>query len=239
VDKYIKKLDFMAQQLKAKIEGQTEPKTIIKLINRYLFEECEFEGNRQDYSDPKNSFLNDILDRKKGIPITLSLIYIELAKRLKLTIYGVGFPHHFIVKYKTEDNDIHIDPFNSGAILTESDCRAKIAEFYGGKVEFKKEFLDVVSKKQILVRMLNNLKAIYFSRAEYKKAEQVVRRIFLITPDSPEDTKLMGFLRYEDSDFPRTLWYFKRYLRLDPNAPDADQIRRNIKHVKKKIAEMN
>lgn len=247
VKKYIDKFDFMVQQLKEKLKNQaeaeakTEAKAIIKIINRYLFEECGFEGNRQEYSDPKNSFLNDVLDRKKGIPITLSVIYIELAKRLKLPIYGISLPAHFIVKYKGKDSDkdIYIDPYNSGSIISEAECKAKIAEFYGRRLEFKKEFLDIIPKKQILVRMLNNLKAIYFSRTEYRKAERVVRRILLITPDSLEDNRLMGFLRYESSDFPRALWYFKRYLRLDSNAPDADQMRRNIDHIKKKLAELN
>jgi regulator of sirC expression with transglutaminase-like and TPR domain len=253
VKKYLKRLDLMAQHLKEVIGNQTDPKTVIKLINKYLFEELGFEGNRQEHADPKNSFLNDVLDRKKGLPITLSLIYIELARRLKLPIYGVGLPLHFIVKYKTADNiadnkaikdikdikDIYIDPYNFGAILSEADCKSKVSELYVGKVEFKKEFLDVVSKKQILVRMLNNLRAIYYSRAEYRKLEQVVKRILLITPDSPEDTKLMGFLRYGTSDYPRALWYFKRYLHLEPNALDADQIRRYIEHSKRNLAELN
>lgn len=256
VKKYLKKLDLMAQHLKEVIENQTDPKTVIKLINKYLFEELGFEGNRQEDTDPKNSFLNDVLDRKKGLPITLSLVYIELASRLKLPIYGVGLPLHFIVKYKTADNnkdikniknikdikdikDIYIDPYNIGAILSEADCKSKVSELYGGKVEFKKEFLNVVTKKQILVRMLNNLRAIYYSRAEYRKLEQVVKRILLITPDSPEDTKLMGFLRYGTSDYPRALWYFKRYLRLEPNALDADQIRRYIEHAKRNLTELN
>src|SRR3989337_4258823 len=167
VGKYLQKLELMTEEIKSRIGNNNDPHFLISEINRYLFTEEGFRGNEDDYYDPRNSFLNDVLDIKTGIPITLSVLYIEIASRLGLTLLGVGFPGHFIVKYSGMEGEILVDPFNKGRILSIKDCKEILDRIYGGRMQFHSEFLQPVTKKEILSRMLHNLTSIYLNTTNY------------------------------------------------------------------------
>ena len=140
-----------------KCDPRQSPHDNIANLNRLLFEEEKFTGNEEDYDDPRNSYLNDVLDRKAGIPITLALVYQEVARRCGLPVVGVGFPGHFLAKYLAASEEILLDPYHGGAILTLQDCEEKLKAQFGEETEFRPSFLAVSPPKQTLTRMLNNL----------------------------------------------------------------------------------
>jgi regulator of sirC expression with transglutaminase-like and TPR domain len=166
---YLRRLDEIAAQVEC---GRTDPLSVIEALSACLFERLGFHGNRDDYYDPRNSFLNDVLDRRTGIPITLSVVYMEVARRIGLTLCGVGFPGHFLVKH-AGDPEIVVDCFHGGRIMLPPDCEERLREVYGRPVALDPAFLNAVSKPQIIIRMLHNLAAIYGQTQQPPEAAQV------------------------------------------------------------------
>ena len=190
--KHLSRLENMAGQISAD-PGRSDIGNILAL-NEFLFEREKFTGNEEEYDDPRNSFLNDVLDRKKGIPITLSLVYMELARRHGLPVWGVSFPGHFLVKYAADSGEIIIDPFNQGAVMTRQDCDERLKSNFGEDAEFRPEFLDAASNKQILSRMINNLKGTYFRRRDYPRVLRMIEMGQAIDPGSREELRDRGMV---------------------------------------------
>jgi regulator of sirC expression with transglutaminase-like and TPR domain len=193
--RYIAKLEVMAAAVRPAVTMTDDPAWKIRSLNTYLFEERGFRGNTEDYYDPRNSFLNDVVDRRLGIPITLSVIYMEVGRRVGIPLQGVGMPGHFITKYAEPGEDIYIDPFNRGRILSREACEELIQQLHGEPVPFQESFLAPVSKKQILARMLMNLKAVYIHNQNHLKALSVVERLLIIQPDVEQEKKDRAALR--------------------------------------------
>jgi regulator of sirC expression with transglutaminase-like and TPR domain len=194
--RYIAKLEAMAAAVRPGVTTTDAPILKIEHLNTYLFEERGFRGNTQEYYDPRNSFLNDVIDRRLGIPITLSVVYMEVGRRVGMPLQGVGMPGHFILKYADSEEDIYIDPFNRGRILSHEACEELLHDVYGEPVPFQETFLAPVSKKQILSRILMNLKAIYIHTKDYLKALSVVERQLIIQPDTEQEVKDRAALRH-------------------------------------------
>jgi regulator of sirC expression with transglutaminase-like and TPR domain len=174
INKFLTILDTMAAELKLKLPESSYPLKIIQTINNYLFNQLGFVGNTENYYDPRNSFLNDVLNRRMGIPISLSVIYLEIAQRINFPMVGVGMPGHFIIRPDVEDIGIFIDVFNQGEILFPQDCLVRIKEIYQQPImELPPTALAPVSKKQILIRMLNNLQMVYLDQANFAAAEEL------------------------------------------------------------------
>lgn len=188
----LQRLDQMAEQIPAD-PGRSCLGNIV-VINEYLFDREKFSGNEAEYDDPRNSFLNDVLDRKKGIPITLSVVYLEIARRHGLPVSGVGFPGHFLVKYATGSGEILIDPFNRGAVLSRQDCEERLRSNFGEDAKFRPEFLASSSNKQILDRMLNNLKGSYFRRRDFPRVLTMIEMGQAIDPGSRESLRDRGMV---------------------------------------------
>jgi regulator of sirC expression with transglutaminase-like and TPR domain len=225
VDEYLSRIEKMAAEIESRLGSDARnPNSLIDLINDYLFVEQGFHGNEDDYYDPRNSFLNEVIDRKTGIPITLSTLYIELAGRVGLTLGGVSFPGHFIVKFSKLGDDILIDPFNRGRILSEGNCQDILNRMYAGRVQFKREMLAISTKKQILSRMLNNLKGIYVNSQNHQKALSVVELILQLNPDNYSEIRDRGLLYYKLECFSPALHDLECYLRLSPDAPDSEML---------------
>ena len=197
-------------------------------LNCILFTERSFRGNRDDYFDPKNSFLNEVLARKTGIPISLSVLYIEVAQRIGLKLAGVGFPGHFLVKYAESREEIIIDPFAGGEVRSREDLAGMIRQLYGDTVSFHAEFLEPVTKKQILQRMLANLKAIYRKKNDLVKSLTVLDRLIILDPTAKDDIRERGGLYLRLECFTQARADFEAYLRLAPDADDAASIREQI-----------
>ncbi len=232
LDEYLKKLDALAGEIRAKIQEENNPLRILTEINRYLFDEEGFRGNTSQYYDPKNSFLNDVLDRKMGIPITLSLVYMEVGKRVGIELQGVGFPGHFIVKYRDKQGEFFLDPFNSGRILQMEDLQKLFDSIYGGTIKLEPEHLRPSTKKEIIRRMLANLKGIYVNANHYDRALAVTQKILAIVPDEPDEIRDLGLIRLHLGQNFEAIEDLERYLQLRPNASDAAEVFREISELK-------
>jgi regulator of sirC expression with transglutaminase-like and TPR domain len=237
---YCKRIEDLAGRVKRLIPDVGDPSESILALNRVLFEEEGFRGNQQDYYDPHNSFLNDVLDRKRGIPITLAVVYMEVARRVGFPLVGVGMPGHFLLKhYDAEGREILIDPFNRGGILTAKECQRRLDEIYGGQMPLQPQFLMAVSRRQVLVRMLNNLRSVYLSVRNFRKALPIVDLILAIYPRSPEDVKQRALLRWSVGQTRGALADLEAYLKMSPDASDADEIRQTAASIRRMMATMN
>jgi regulator of sirC expression with transglutaminase-like and TPR domain len=239
-DGYGARIEELARRAKRLVPDLGDPAESIAALNRVLFEEEGFRGNREDYYDPRNSFLSDVLDRKLGIPITLAVVYMEVARRVGFPLVGVGMPGHFLLKhYDVDGREILIDPFNRGSILTANDCQQRLDELYDGQMRLQPQFLMAVSRRQVLVRMLNNLKSIYLSGRNFRKALPIVDLILAIYPRSPEDVKQRAMLRWSLGQNRGALADLEDYLKMLPEASDADEIRHTAASLRRMMATMN
>lgn len=237
---YVKRIHELAARVAARIPETGDPSQSIAALNQVLFREEKFRGNSSDYYDPRNSFLNDVLDRRLGIPITLALVYMEVGRRVGFPLVGVGMPGHFLLKhYEPNGRSVIIDAFDRGVILSEDDCKKKLYEIFPGQLPLKPEFLLPVTRRQMLTRMLNNLKAVYFEHRDFRRALQVVDLILVIYPRSPEDVKQRAVLRYNLDDMRGALDDFEEYVKMSPEASDAEEIRQTAVSLRRSLAMMN
>jgi len=231
ISKYVEKINEMGNSLKIKI-GQVKNSTYhISMLNEYLFDELSFDGAEEDYYDPGNSFLNVVLDKKTGIPITLSIIYAEVAKSIGLDLQIIGFPGHVIVKYKEE---IILDPFYSGRLLTIEDLEEILTRDFGEVVEFVPEYLNEATTDQLLTRLLRNLKNAYTQSYAYNNAMKCTDMILGMQPESPEEIRDKGILEERLLRYDKAIPLLNKYLELQPEADDADFILELIKSVREK-----
>lgn len=174
---YRARLDQMAQELRERLTGRETPRATIEVCNHYLFQLLNFRGNVADYYDPDNSYLNRVLDRRLGIPISLSVVYLLLARRLNLPLYGVGLPGHFVLTWRSPDVAFFVDPFNGGQLLAEDECR-RLAIRHAGV--FHNDFLLPLTTRKILTRQCQNLHAIYRA-SDPRRAERMRRFLEVLT----------------------------------------------------------
>jgi regulator of sirC expression with transglutaminase-like and TPR domain len=240
MERYVHRVDELAARVAVKIDDPDDPVQIIAAMNDVLFREEMFRGNTVDYYSPRNSFLHDVLERRLGIPITLALVYMEVARRVGFQLFGVGMPGHFLLKhYDVDGHSILIDAFERGSIVTEEDCRQKLDSIYSGQVALQLEFLLPVTRRQMLTRILNNLRSIYLSQRDFRRAVQVVDLILVIYPRSPEDMKQRAVLRYNLNDFRGALSDFEEYVKMSPDASDAEEIKQTALSLRRSMAMMN
>lgn len=225
IPQYLAKLDAMGQELASRLGGETRPRAVIEIINRYLFTEQGFQGNETDYYDPANEFLSYVLDHRMGIPTTLSVLYLEMARQVNFPLAGVALPGRFVVKYQGPEDEIFIDPYGKGTIVTRQDCQRVMEEVFQDVVSWQDWFLDPVGNKKVLKRMLNNLKGSYFKLNDLPRALAAVERILLVDPEAFYEVRNRGYLRLQLGDTRPGLLDLEQYLRLVPNASDASTIR--------------
>ena len=225
---YLDQLDRWATSLTPRLEMAVAPEHFVAHINRFLFDEMGFQGNIENYYDPLNSYLDQVIERRQGIPITLAVLYIELARRVGFTVLGIGMPGHFLIKPATRKADFYVDCFDRGRILSTEDCERKIHDLYGGSLPFQKAFLAPLNRRQILTRMLYNLKSIYLQSSEYTKALSVVDKLLHLSPDAPTEMRDRGILHYRLGRFQDAVIDLQKYLLYDSEAKDAARIRQMI-----------
>ena len=240
VEHYVRRIEGFAKRVAARIQDPDDPAQIIAALNEVLFQEEMFRGNTVDYYSPRNSYLQNVLDRALGIPITLALVYMEVARRVSFRLFGVGMPGHFLLKhYDVDGRSILIDAFERGSIVSEEDCRQKLETIYSGQIELRPEFLLPVTRRQMLTRMLNNLRSVYLSQRDFRRAVQIVDLILVIYPRSPEDVKQRAVLRYNLDDYRGALNDFDEYVKMSPDASDAEEIKQTALSLRRSMAMMN
>ncbi len=223
---YLNALDIMAAEVEERLPVERYPLRIIQSLNQYFYNDLGFTGNTSDYYDPRNSFLNEVINRRTGIPITLSLVYMEVARRIEFPMVGIGMPGHFLIRPDFEDVGIFVDAFNQGEILFDSDCEERLAQMYGRPVQLQPQFTEAVSPRQVLTRMLTNLKLIYLNRKDLPRALAIVEHILLLFPDGPMERRDRGLLYYQLGYGSKASQDLEIYLAMLPNAEDAYVIRR-------------
>ncbi|MEH1936102.1 MAG: SirB1 family protein [Nostoc sp.] len=224
-EEYLNALDTMAWELQERLPSSRYPLRIVQSINQYLYEDLKFYGNKTDYYDPRNSFFNDVIDRRLGIPITLALLYLEVARRIDFPMVGVGMPGHFLIRPDVPDIEIFVDAFNGGEIIFAQDCEERLSQLYQQPVTLQPEFLAVVSHRQFLARMLTNLKFIYIKQQDLQKTLAAVERILLLFPGLTLELRDRGLIYYQLGYYPQAVDDLQNYLAKVPDAEDASVIR--------------
>jgi regulator of sirC expression with transglutaminase-like and TPR domain len=208
-------------------------------LREYLFGELGFRGNEEDYNDPRNSYINDVLDRKLGIPLTLSLLFIEVARAAGFAASGVGLPGHFVARVVDDERVILVDPYHGGRVITEDDCVDLVKRTTGRASLFRREMLDGVDERAMLVRMLLNLKHIYLKREDFGRALSMVERLLLIAPDDSTEIRDRGFLYAHLGRPGAAVVDLESYLTAAPNAPDAESVRGRVLWLRRHLSESN
>jgi regulator of sirC expression with transglutaminase-like and TPR domain len=251
---YLATLDAMGEAARRAIErecaasGDSRTSIGIRALNEYLFEQLQFVGNSDKYEDPRNSCLNEVLDRRTGIPITLSVVYMEVARRAGLQVDGINFPGHFLVRCPETQGSPHliIDPFHAGALLSEHKCRLLLQKHVGSDVAFSKSLLAPATRLEIMVRVLINLKRIYVNMRSFPQARDVTELLLAMTPSALSELRDRGLLAYHLNDVTSALRDLQAYLRLtsmsemDKDAREEhQQIWEHVKTLRRRVAALN
>jgi regulator of sirC expression with transglutaminase-like and TPR domain len=240
VDAYSARIDDLAAGARDRVGGarvEQNPRQLIDRYHTYLFEELGFRGNEDDYYDPKNSFLNDVLDRRTGIPISLAAVYVEVARRLGWPVRGVGFPGHFLAKWELDDGDVVVDPF-FGTVVSEVDCKELLTRVSNGQIAFRRELLASLPTRGILARMLANLKGVWVKRSDFLRAISACDRILLLVPEAVIEYRDRGLLWGKLECHRPALADLERYLAQAPRAADARTVREQATNLREQIARL-
>ena len=226
----------------------------IRAFNEYLYDEQGFTGNREHYDDPRNSLLNEVMERRTGIPITLAVVYLEVARRAGLRVAGINFPGHFLLRASEATGDgadfVIIDPFHGGALLSEADCRELLRQHLGDEAAFDRTLLEPATRHHIIVRMLVNLKRLYVRMRSFPQARFISDLLLAVDPSATSELRDRGLLAYHLQDFAAALRDLEEYLRLAPRvdrrseseAEDADvdsELWEHVKNLRKRVAGFN
>ena len=221
---YLDQIASLARRVSERISVGRDPIATVAALNGVLFEEEDFKGNSEDYYDPRNSFLNEVLDRRMGIPITLSILYLEVDRRADIPMVGIGLPGHFIVGLVSPGRTIYVDPFHQGQLMTVKDCAARVAKIFDGQMAFTPEHLEPVDKRGILFRLLTNLKNIYMESRSFAKGHTVIDKMVLLAPQEWAQVRDRGLVRYHLKHYQPALTDLELYLQNSPEAPDRSDI---------------
>jgi regulator of sirC expression with transglutaminase-like and TPR domain len=232
---YVQRLERMGEAAEGRMQRHAgSPRhVIIATLNAYLYEELGFSGNRERYDDPRNSFLNEVLERRTGIPITLAVVYLEVARRAGLRVAGVNFPGHFLLRAsenipRPEGSEfVIIDPFHGGALLSEVDCRELLRQHVGDEAAFDHSLLEPATRHQIIVRMLVNLKRLYVRMRSFPQARFISHLLLTVDPSAISELRDRGLLAYHLQDFAAALRDLEEYLRLSPRPDKSEEEQEN------------
>jgi regulator of sirC expression with transglutaminase-like and TPR domain len=217
-------LDELAARAAARLPPGRSTADALRALRTVLFEEGGFRGNHEHYYDPRNSFLNEVLERRLGIPITLSIVYIEVAARIGVTVQGVAFPGHFLVKCAAGGREVLIDPFHGGEVLSAEDAVARLQARAPAHGEFDPRHLQAVGPRQILGRLLHNLKKIYVEASDDLRALWTIDRLILLAPDDAAERRDRGLVCARLGHAAAAVRDLAAYLEATPAAPDRDEV---------------
>ncbi len=236
---YLSLLDEIADSVWRSVAESSADRETVDRLNQYLFEDLNFGGNSRNYYSANNSFLHKVLELRTGIPISLSLVYLEVGWRLGLPVWGVGLPGHFMVGYGEPVTPIYIDVFNRGRILNENDCINMVRVSSSSRQRFKERFLKPVSKRAMLYRMLLNLKQIFVKAEDWRSAFKTVDLMLVVSPDQPTDLRDRGLIGYRLKRLQSATFDLQRFLFLAPNTPDAAWLKQRLEEMEEELLRLN
>ena len=241
VDAYLARLDAMATVLSTRMEGCSASEKIT-ILNDYLFRELEFEGDSHTYEDPANNYLSEVLDRRLGVPITLSILYLEVARRVGIDAEGISFPAHFLVRVEVGSTLLVVDPFHDGISLSPTQLAERLAQILGTEeipVSAVNRWLEAADEQTILLRMLRNLKVHYIQSKQPAMALTVINHMLALSQRLPVEHRDRGILFQQADYFKGALQEFIHYLDITPTASDAYQIRSRVAVLERTLSRLN
>jgi regulator of sirC expression with transglutaminase-like and TPR domain len=247
VERYLGDIERMAMRLRSRLPKRDGPEERVALLNEFLYAELGYRGNSDDYYDPRNSYLNEVMDRRTGIPITLAVLYMALGRRIGLPLEGVSFPGHFLVRLRLRAGVLVLDPFARGASQSEADLRERLARVIpagvAGDVAVSElpldQFLDAATNRQILARVLRNLKAIYRDNDEPERLLAVLNRMLIVAPDAAAELRDRGIVYQRLECYRAALKDLSEYVEREPNAADLEEVRVRLMEVSSRCARLN
>ncbi|MFT5441445.1 MAG: regulator of sirC expression with transglutaminase-like and TPR domain [Myxococcota bacterium] len=234
---YRDKIRTLAGALSAEVSPTGSVVEKVRQVNRHLFVAHNYHGNRDDYYDPRNSYLDCVLDRRTGIPITLSVLWMTVAEKVGLDVYGVGFPGHFLVGVRDEPT-LYVDAF-SGEAISEQGCRDRLFEMGAGKVVFQPSMLAATSKREILLRVLRNLKQIHIQASDYAEAIACIDRILLLAPEFATELRDRGILYRSLECWSSARQDLETFIAMAPNGPEVESVRHILEELKVRTAHIH
>ena len=219
VENELAHLDSLAAAASSRFGGDRDPLYVANVLSEFLFDEIGFRGNHEDYYDPRNSFLNEVLSRRLGIPISLSLLYVEVGKRLGVPLVGVGMPGHFLVRHRDVD-DLFIDPFHGGVLLSERECQQRLQKVTQDEVQWDSSYVATVTKREFLARMLRNLKGVSLAGQDYLRALTIIDWMLTVQPEGKHELRDRGVVHYQLGNYSEALNDLRSFLAAAPSGSE-------------------
>jgi len=236
---YVVQMEDLALAAQAAVAGPGTPQARGLALAEFLFQTYGLRGNADDYADPRNSYLNQVMDRRLGLPISLSVIFVEIGRRLGLPVAGVGLPGHFIARVAGDDGPQYLDPFHGGRPLTVADCRELVRSAAGIQGVFDMAWLAPTPPREIVARMLNNLRAFYISVEAWPPAIALLERLQVLQPEVAGHARDLGVLHYRQGAYRKASRLLNEYLARAPQAADADTVRQGRDLMLEELARLN
>ena len=235
IDQQLAILDSLAEGAAYRIGQDRDPFYCVNNLSEYLFDEVGFQGNQGDYYDPRNSYLNEVLQRRTGLPITLCLVCMEVGKRLDIPLVGVGLPGHFVLSHRTQ-TDLIIDPFRRGILLSEEECAQILKNVLGTNVEWDSSYLTPASNREFIARILRNLKGIYLNRRDHEQALDVVDLTMALRPDDLNERRDRGLIYYRLGHYQMALDDLRHFLASAPAGTDTSNVQKLVGYIEERQA---
>lgn len=232
IDHYLGQVDEWTGAVLERVEGSRDVERIVSAVNRVLFEEEGFHGEDEDYYDPRSALLNETLDRHAGLPITLSILYIEISRRIGMDVSGVALPGRFLVKFSGDFGEVVVDPFDGGRVLTTIELQTLLDTLYGGGVRLREHHLRSFSRREILARELAQLKAAYLARHDIERAAASIDRLLILDDRDASELRDRASLAMQLHTYNEAIVCLERYLTLAPHADDSRRVREQILYLR-------
>ena len=237
IEQTLAAFEQLADAVRPQLQGAGSDHDLVARLNRALFEEQQFRGNREDYYDPRNSYLDVVVERRLGIPITLSIVYVEVARRLGIDAHGVGFPGHFLTRVNGDQDAVFVDAFG-GQTLSRADCERQLQSQFGPRAELAPELLAPTEPRQILTRVLSNLKQIYAQRGQVETAIACCDRALLLLPDNPTELRDRGLLYRSIECFGPAADDLERFLTLAPPGAETQPLSALVRELRERASRL-
>ena len=224
-------LDSLSAGASKRLSEDRDPLYCLNTLSEYLFDEIGFRGDPDHYYDPRNSFLNDVLSRRLGIPITLSLVFLEVGKRLDIPLVGVGMPGHFLLRHRDEES-LFIDSFNQGVLLSEEECAERMRQVPQANIAWDSRLLAPLSNRDYVARILRNLKGIYLQDQDHRRALTMIDRLVALYPEAVQERRDRGLLNFQLEHHEQALQDLEFYLDSEPLSDDQEDVQRLVSRLK-------
>ena len=239
VPAYLARLDALADAARPYVQDAGSLTERTDALSTFLFDKMQYRGNHTNYYDPYNSFLNCVLDRKLGIPITLAVIYVSIAQRVGMRAYGISLPGHFIAGVYENGSEVLLDPFDAGRRLTAADCARLVRDGTGFKGPFQQKWLSPSTPTDVVARMLTNLCNAYIQMEDWNSAIPVIQHLLIVQPDAEHHLRNLGYVYLYDGSLRLSADLLEQYLRRAPKAGDFDSVLNSLKIVAARLALWN